>query len=335
MNGISNNNNNDSFDINNESFAIKTHNKDIYSAVPGAFFDEKIFSYLDVEKDLNTRGRQQNFHSVTVFPYDKKTKKIDMNSFTKVPVKPFQFKGSNKIVGLLLNIEKNNAKCIEGTKANLWSNNYNVGKDNTGIAKRHQHTVFITKPKRNQSIKQFIKEEMKQYTIKKDLIKLNFNKDKLSQRVFDTNKNILLRQSNSPIKIHEENNGNTIHILNEAVYNKAVQRKKNKDTIQKDSQRMSGKKNGKMWQQYNEYVFKTDGADNQMKVEGIMLDTRKTHAIQDKNALFNNIKNVINYKQQANKKPFRVYKICNDNKVKHLKNLNEIRNSINNDFPNP
>ena len=344
---LNQNNQNTKIGIENEDFIIKTGEQSIYDAVPGAFFDENIFKYLSSNKNLNTKGRQQNFHSVTLFPYNKKTNKIDMTSYLFNPNQPFSYyggDGDNKIIGLIPNLKKKQANILEGGGNDIWSTNDNVGKGQ-GLTRRvfnnHGKDIFVKQPKKGQKMTDFVKEEMTDYDLKNKIIDLRLQKEnakneeqkhKIQQQISQ-----LAKRCKSPLKIITERDVNSgklkrLHVVNESVYDKINSNGNRHDEAMQAAQRVSRDvETGKTWQQYNEYIVNTPSHTrrNSVEIDGIMIDARKPVKIKDKNKLINNINEFIEYnKTYKGKKKFNVYKIEKDNHVTLLNNKEAIKQTI-------
>ena len=324
-----------------------------YEVFPGAVFDKDIFQFLSKDSgNLNTEGRRQYYHSITLFPLDTKEKKIDMTSYLYNPAKPFQYYGGerdDKIIGLIPDLNKNDAKIKEGAGGDLWSTNENVGKD-AGLTKRdfghHTETLFVKKPDQDQDNESFSTEEMKDYEIKNKIIDLARKKNNHNGIVKHYKEiNALKKRLKSPTKIIEtKKNGHTeqIHLVNEAVYNQMISDGKTHEQAMKASQRVSyDVPTGKTWQQYNEYIVETPfetrpGKHHRRKsleTIGMFIDTRKPVELsrQDKENLKEDIKNFIE-KKQKRMNNFPVFKIGADNKMTKLNSLKEI-NQVISTFP--
>ena len=330
--------------------------EDQYQGLPGAVFDKDIFKYLSKDSgNLNTDGRQQYYHSITMFPYDVKNNKIDMTTYLYNPAKPFKYyggEGDNKIIGFVTSLAENGTKLKETVNNDAWTTNKNIGKSEK-LTKRNfngtQQTIFVKKPKPNQTIADFTQEEMKSYELKNKIINLLLKKEQTAnqniRRKLDQQIKTLQQRCTSPVKILSKRiNGRLtqLHLVNQAVYDDMIADGKSQEEAMKSAQRVSyDVLNGKTWQQYNEYVVTTpfdtrQGKHNRRKsleTIGMFIDTRKPVELsrQDKEKLKKDIKNFIE-KKQKRMNNFPVFKIGADNKMTKLNSLKEI-NQVISTFP--
>jgi len=293
---------------NNNDIFVRTDNSSIYDGLPASFYDPAIFYLLGTnngKKNVHTSGKTFDFHSVTLFPVNKQTATIPMQSYYGAQTEPFQKHRSNKIIGFALDVKDDNkVNIIEKTQIDGWTGNDNIGLVNyDSVQQRANGQITVRKKKPGQTNVGFMAEDLKSYSDKNTALK--------RKRL-----NLPINAIRSRSPLYSYNNGQMIHLHNN-----------NPNTTHglpslRGSIRLS---DGAIEFPYNEYVIKGNNPNCALDTTALILDERKIHpmSIHRQQSIANDIHSYLVQTHQN------AYKI--DRRTKRLtllRNLNDIKNTL-------
>ncbi len=296
---------------NSNDIFVHTDNSSIYDGLPASFYDPVIFTYLGTnngKKNVNTNGKTYNFHSVTLFPVNKVSRTVPMQSYYGAQTEPFQKHQSGKIIGFALDVKDDNkTNIIEKTQIDGWTdnNNINYGKLYYGdtIQTRRNGNITVRKKKPGQTNVGFMAEDLKAYSDKNIALK--------RKRL-----NLPINAIRSRSPLYSYNNGQMIHL-----HNNYPNTTKGLPSL-RGSIRLS---DGAIEFPYNEYVIKGRNINGTIDTTALILDERKIYpmSIHLRQSIANNISQYLTDTKQ------KAYKI--DRRTKRLtllRNLNDIKQTL-------
>ena len=301
---------------NDNDIFVHTDSSSIYDGLPVSFYDPAIFYLLGTnngKKNVHTSGKTFDFHSVTLFPVNKQTGTVPMQSYYGAQAEPFQKHQSGKFIGFALDVKDDNeVDIIEKTQTDGWTHNHNIGLSNIDtVEQRLNGNITVRKKKLGQTNVEFMAEDLRSYSDKTNALK-EFN-----QSGFPGDKVARIR-SRSPLKAEDNTRGNNETI---DLYNNQPNTTKGLPAL-----RASILKNtGEVEFPYNEYVMKGINQNGAINTTALILDERKISPMDpdEQQSIADDINNYIAQTQQ------KAYKIERQtNRLTQLRNLDDVKQTL-------